>query len=73
MELVRVNELTDKLDGVISLVEKGEIFVITREGRPIAEIIPFKDKRNRWKRTIDKVTLPNGITAQSYIEEERRK
>jgi antitoxin (DNA-binding transcriptional repressor) of toxin-antitoxin stability system len=63
--------LTEKIDTMMSMVESGETFIITKEGTPIAELLPMKDKGQQWKRKIDKITLPGGISTQSYIEEER--
>jgi antitoxin (DNA-binding transcriptional repressor) of toxin-antitoxin stability system len=71
MVLVKIDEVSEKIDTMISMVEKGEIFIITREGKPIAEILPLKDKTQNWKRKIKKIKLPEGISTQTYIEEER--
>jgi antitoxin (DNA-binding transcriptional repressor) of toxin-antitoxin stability system len=53
------------------MVEKGEIYIITKEGEPIAELLPLRDQRKHWKRKIKKITLPHGVSTQTYIEEER--
>ena len=71
MVLVKVNELTEKIDTMIYMVEKGEIYIITKEGEPIAELLPLRDQRKHWKRKIKKITLPDGVSTQTYIEEER--
>jgi prevent-host-death family protein len=68
---VKIDDLHEKIDTMISMVEKGETFIITKKGKPIAEILPLKDKDRKWKRKIEKITLPEGISTQSYIEEER--
>ncbi len=71
---VKVKEVHEKIDTMIAMVENGETFIITKEGKPIAELLPLrdiKDKKPGWKRSIEKVTLPEGVSAQSYIEEER--
>ena len=71
MVLVKIDEVSKKIDTMISMVEKGEMFIITREGKPIAEILPLKDNAWNWKRKIEKITLPEGVSTQTYIEEER--
>jgi antitoxin (DNA-binding transcriptional repressor) of toxin-antitoxin stability system len=71
MGIVQINELSEKIESMIPMVERGETFVITRQGKPIAEILPLKRKKRSWKRKIEKITLRKGISAQSYIEEER--
>ncbi|MGD2085705.1 MAG: hypothetical protein PVH61_05920 [Candidatus Aminicenantes bacterium] len=71
MVLVKIDEVPEKINTMISMVEKGEVFIITKEGKPIAEILPLKNKSRNWKRKIEKITLPEGISTQTYIEEER--
>jgi antitoxin (DNA-binding transcriptional repressor) of toxin-antitoxin stability system len=71
MVLVKIDEVPGKINTMISMVEKGEVFIITKEGKPIAEILPLKDKTRDWKRKIKKITLPEGVSTQTYIEEER--
>jgi len=71
MVLVKIDEVPEKINTMISMVEKGEVFIITKEGKPIAEILPLKDKNRNWKRKIEKITLPEGVSTQTYIEEER--
>lgn len=71
MVRVKISEVSEKIDTMISMVERGEIFIITKEGKPIAEILPLKDKAQNWKRKIKKITLPEGVSTQTYIEEER--
>lgn len=71
MVLVKIDEVPEKIDSMISMVEKGEVFIITKKGKPIAEILPLTDKSRNWKRNIEKITLPEGISTQTYIEEER--
>jgi antitoxin (DNA-binding transcriptional repressor) of toxin-antitoxin stability system len=69
--LVKINEFTEKIDTMMSMVEKGKTFVVTREGKPIAEVLSLRGKKQNWKRKLDKITLAEGVSAQSYIEEER--
>ena len=71
MVLVKIDEIPEKIDTMISMVERGEVFIITKEGKPIVEILPVKNKSRNWKRKIEKITLPAGISTQTYIEEER--
>jgi antitoxin (DNA-binding transcriptional repressor) of toxin-antitoxin stability system len=71
MVLVKIDEVPEKINTMISMVEKGEVFIITKEGKPIAEILPLKDKSRNWERKIEKITLPEGVSTQTYIEEER--
>lgn len=68
---VRMNEISQKIEEVIHQVEQGENCLIFKEGTPIAEIHPIKTKGQGWKRKVEKIKLPEGVTAQYYIELER--
>jgi len=65
------NELKQKLNIILSHIEKGEKCIVIREGKPIAEIAPVKTSLPSWKRHIEKVVLPNGVSIQDYVEAER--
>jgi len=69
--MVKVTELSQKIDKLINQIENGESFLIIKEDKPIAEILPIKNHTQSWKREFKKVKLPPGISAQAYIEEER--
>lgn len=71
MVYVKIKDVHEKIDAMIAMVENGEAFVITKEGKPIAELLPLREEKPGWKRRIEKVKLPEGVSAQSFIEEER--
>jgi prevent-host-death family protein len=52
-------------------VEKGTTFIIIRKGKPIAKIIPFIEKNEGWKRTINKIELKKKVDTLEYIMQER--
>jgi prevent-host-death family protein len=71
MIYLQFTELRKNARKVFDNVENGEIFLITRRGKPIAEIIPFDKnfKNNRWKRKIKKIKLKGETIAASVISE----
>jgi antitoxin (DNA-binding transcriptional repressor) of toxin-antitoxin stability system len=71
MEQVKINEFTEKIDSMMSKVLKGEMVTIIKEGKPIAELIPIQKKKKQWKKRVEKVSLPKGVSTRIYIEEER--
>jgi prevent-host-death family protein len=71
MVQVKVNEISQKIEDVMTRVEKGENCLILKKGKPIAEILPIKTKSQGWKREINKIKLPKGGSGQSSIEHER--
>lgn len=44
MKHVSIREAKDKLPALVRAVEAGEQVVITRNGKPVAEVIPHKRK-----------------------------
>ncbi len=68
---ISVEELPQKLDSLINQIENGESCLIVKKGHPIAEILPIKKSTQGWKRTVNEISLLNGVSAQSYIENER--
>jgi prevent-host-death family protein len=41
-------ELRNDTAGVLRKVEAGETIVITRRGKPVADLVPHKDEGRRW-------------------------
>lgn len=55
-KVIGAYEAKTKLPEILRLVEKGESFVITNRGRPVAEIIPTRsDKKAKAQRAIAEI------------------
>jgi prevent-host-death family protein len=52
MREVRDSDLPTLLSQLLEEVERGETVVITRDGRPIAHIVPQPDRRQRDIRVV---------------------
>jgi antitoxin (DNA-binding transcriptional repressor) of toxin-antitoxin stability system len=52
-------------------VEKGKSYVVLREGKAIAKVIPFNDPIQGWKRKIEMVTLKDGIDSSVILRQIR--
>ena len=71
MITVAVTDLKS-VDDLLEKIEHGEICLITKEGNPIAEVLPLRSQEKPgWKRKIKRVKLPEGVSLQKIIEEER--
>ncbi len=68
---ISTNELKQKLNIILAHIEKGEKCIVIKEGKPIAEIAPLENSSPSWKRRVEKITLPNGLSVQDYVEAER--
>jgi prevent-host-death family protein len=45
---VASRELRNDTGGLLRRVEAGETIVITRRGRPVADLVPHKEQSGRW-------------------------
>jgi prevent-host-death family protein len=48
MSNVAVRELRNDTAGVLARVERGEEVTITVRGRPVATLVPIRERRRRW-------------------------
>lgn len=73
MQRITTQELSGQINSLIGKIVNGESFIITNEGNPVAEIVSLRAKKASWKRPIEKVVMPEGVTGQGFIEEERER
>lgn len=77
MDHLQFTKLSDSAKEYFDQVEKGKSYVIIREGKPIAKVIPFKEPIQSkkviqgWKREVKAVTLRSGADSSKYIRAER--
>jgi prevent-host-death family protein len=45
---VASRELRNDTAGLLRRVEEGETIVITRRGRPVADLVPHREESRRW-------------------------
>ena len=70
METISLHEAKARLSGLVSEVEKsGSKIVISRYGKPVAEISPIrKRKRTQTDPKLSKVTVSGDLTAPTSDE-----
>lgn len=71
MDYLQFTTLRNSAKEYFDEVEKGKSFIIIRKGKPIAKVIPFKEPVQGWKRSINKVTLKNGIDSSVILRQIR--
>jgi len=71
MQQISTQELSGQINNLIGKIESGESFIITKEGSPVAEIVSLHSKKASWKRPIKRIIMPEGVSGQRCIEEER--
>jgi prevent-host-death family protein len=78
MKQVGVYEAKTQLPRLLDEVEQGEEITITRYGRPIARIVPLRERRRTVREVIEamrelrKGNRLDGITIRELIEEGRK-
>jgi prevent-host-death family protein len=70
----------NRLDQLLDEVERGESFVITRYGRPVAQLVPYiAFDSERARAAVDALLhfpggrLPAGVTIRQLIDEGRER
>jgi prevent-host-death family protein len=82
MDTVGTFDAKTHLSKLLDRVERGERIVITRNGKPVADLVPHDDAadpsmRRRAQavealRRFKRIKLPKGVTIRDLIEEGRR-
>lgn len=78
MKQVGVYDAKTKLPRLLQEVERGETIIITRHGRPVAQLVPINGGRRNIDDTIAAILefrkghRLNGITIRELIDEGRR-
>jgi prevent-host-death family protein len=75
---VGVFDAKNRLSQLLDQVEHGESFVITRHGRPVAQLVPYiAFDREQVRAAVDALLnfqgghLPTGVTIRQLIDEGR--
>jgi prevent-host-death family protein len=71
MHMISIKKAKDNLTALARRVEKGETFVVTRNGRPIIDLMPHRRKRGLNLKAIAAFKRKQGIRAiVTYIAED---
>lgn len=73
MQYVQFSELRARCKLIFDRVESGERVLVTRHGRPIAEIIPYEETLLPcgWKRNVKKIKIKGESISNTVIKERR--
>jgi prevent-host-death family protein len=77
MKTVQASRAKAQLLGILDEVERGETFVITRHGKPVARLLPEQNERGaRMKAALDAIIAhrkktPTGITVADVLRDLR--
>lgn len=75
MTTVSFTEFRSRASALLSKVENGEVVVVLRHGKPVAEVVPVSDRPGRipsWKRPGPRLVM-RGRTLSAAIMEERER
>lgn len=76
MKTIRFTDFRKNASGCITEVERGETFVLLRNGKPVAEVIPFSDRAERspsWKQPVVRLQIPGSGLSSAILEERETK
>ena len=78
MKTIQASQAKSQLLGILDEVERGETFVITRHGKPIAELRPREadDRAARMRAALDAIIdhrkkNPTGTTVEQVLSDLR--
>ncbi len=72
MTYLQYTEFRDHSKAYFDEVKNGHAFIIVRQGKPIAQLLPFDaNVTGGWKRKFEKIRVKNNIDSLSYIMKER--
>lgn len=72
MKTLAFTDFRKNASNLIAEVEQGETLVILRRGKPVAEILPFKDRANHalsWKQPADRLRLRGSDLSSAILDE----
>ncbi len=73
MRTVNLTEFRSHASGMLTEVEHGETLIVLRHGRPIAQVSPIENEKNRrpsWKRPALRLTA-KGAGLSTVVLEDR--
>ncbi|MBT8419947.1 MAG: type II toxin-antitoxin system Phd/YefM family antitoxin [Gammaproteobacteria bacterium] len=79
MQTVAFTEFRKNASALFSVVEAGEMILVTRHGKEIAEILPLNGSANReheatpsWKAKRTKLTVPGESLSRLIVKERKQ-
>ncbi len=72
MKTINFTDFRKKASSFITEVEHGETIILVRRGKPIAEVVPFTDRRTRtpsWKEPSIHLQISGGDLSLAIMEE----
>jgi antitoxin (DNA-binding transcriptional repressor) of toxin-antitoxin stability system len=71
MDYLKFTDFRNNSKKYFDQIEHGKTFIIIRKGKPVAQIIPFKNSSQGWKRENRKIKLKSKKNTLDYISSER--
>ena len=72
MKTVTTTDFRKQASTFLSEVEKGEMLIVLRHGKPIAEVIPYTNAEKQipsWKRPVQPLEIKGSDLSSAIIEE----
>lgn len=71
MTIVSIKEAKNRLTELARRVEKGERIVVTRNGKPVFDLVPHRPKRGLRLEAVDEFKQRHGLkTIVTYVAED---
>jgi antitoxin (DNA-binding transcriptional repressor) of toxin-antitoxin stability system len=56
---------------ILDKIQKGDSFLLMKNNKPLAELVPLTNQTKKWKRLVNPIQLSSEISMTDFIRQER--
>ncbi|HRG73460.1 MAG TPA: hypothetical protein PLX69_02770 [Leptospiraceae bacterium] len=71
MTAISIDDFIQDYMLILEKIQKGDSFLLMKNNKPLAELIPLANQNKKWKRLINPIQLSSEISMTDFIRQER--
>ncbi|MBK6606954.1 MAG: hypothetical protein IPG24_16130 [Leptospiraceae bacterium] len=71
MTTISIDDFIQDYMPILEKIQKGDSFLLMKNNKPLAELVPLTNQKKKWKRLINPIQLSSGISMTEFIRQER--
>ncbi len=71
MTTISIDDFIQDYMLIIEKIQKGDSFLLMKNNKPLAELVPLANQNKKWKRLVKPIQLSNEISMTDFIRQER--
>jgi len=71
MTAISIDDFIQDYMLILEKIQKGDSFLLMKNNKPLAELIPLANQNKKWKRLINPIQLSGEISMTDFIRQER--